>query len=1505
MISTFNQVLSCIINDPNRAIGTLNFFSERNRQQVWSWNEKLPNVEDQLIHEMIAAQVKSRPNAEAVCSFDGNFSYCELDRMSTQLAQHLIGLGIGPETMVPFCFEKSSWTIVAMLAVLKAGGAFVPLDPSYPASRLQHIISTVEAKVLLSSRQHCTLCAGFVETTVIVDRQSIYEMAISPQASSPVTQSNSAAYVIFTSGTTGMPKGTIVEHSAFCTSSIAHGKALAIQPTSRALQFASYTFDACLVEILTTLIHGGCVCVPSEEDRLNNTAEAINRANVNWTLLTPSVASRIAPESVPTLQTLVLGGEAVSSADIKTWGPKLHLVNAYGPTECAVVATANSQVTEANASNIGWAVGGHCWIVDQHDHDRLVPIGCVGELIVEGPTLARGYLNNDLKTIESFIVNPTWAADNKDGGSERRMYKTGDLVRYNSNGSINYVSRKDTQIKLHGQRIELGEIESHLVSDSQVQHALVLMPTLGYCAKRLVAVLSLREFAGPVPTAATGGLEVISGANKDVAALEVANIRERLSDHLPRYMVPAIWTVVDGIPLLPSGKLDRKQVARWIEDMSKETYNQITDVGVEDESAVPATAIERQLQHIWSRVLNISVEQIGLNRSFLSLGGDSISAMQVMSECRTEGIGLTVQDILRSKTISQIALCAKSVEQAKYQDEELDHVFDLSPIQKLYFESTNHQSGQFNQSFLLRIKQKMRAQDVSGAIEALVLQHSMLRARFSRKANNTWQQRITRDTSSSLCFRTHNITASDEINSIIMQSQKSIDIEQGPVFAVDLFNPEDGGQLLFLVASHLTIDLVSWRVILQDLEALLVSGTLVAEKPLSFQTWCRMQAEHAESNSAPALEATPSDLGYWGMTDQPNNYADAIGESFMMDAKTTALVLGTCHEALRTEPVDIFLSAIIYSFSQVFSDRSPPTIYNESHGRESWDSKIDISRTVGWFTTMCPLFVPLLATDSIAKTVRQVKDARRRIPDNGRSYFASRFLTAEGKEQYMGHLPMEATFNYLGQYQQLERDDALLQQEGEISRDAMDVGQNVSRMALFEISVAVVQGCIQVTFLYNRRMKQQMAIQQWISGCKQALYEAAEQLRVMKATPTLSDFPLLPFTYDVLDKLTAQTLPKIGVSSVEEVEDIYPCSPMQQSLLLSQSKTPTFYALNFIWQVSTKSGESHVNVQRLANAWRKVVDRHGALRTLFIESLCQTGLFDQIVLKHVQPRITLVLCDDDTEALNTLNKQQPIDYTSMQPPHRMTICESSEGGVFIKLEISHAIIDGTSMQLLLRDLGRAYMGKLPKLAAPSYSGYLQHIQNGSTNAAITYWQSFLGGIEPCHFPKLNDRLTGPKQLQSIEVRFEQAPQLNRFCEENSLTVSNVLQTAWGLVLRCFTGLDEVSFGYLTSGRDAPVNGIQDAVGTFINMLVCRMNLGETTTIDQVLQKTQADYIRSLSYQHCSLAEIQHGLRISGSALFNTAMNLQKVLRSTSSEEAPLSFQNLSAHDPSEVRADLS
>ncbi|PYH40075.1 acetyl-CoA synthetase-like protein [Aspergillus saccharolyticus JOP 1030-1] len=634
----------------------LTFISAKDEESIREWNQQIPAPVHKTIHQLIEERIAEHPSKEAVCSWDGSFSYADLHSHSARLAHHLAELDVQPEDFVPCCFEKSRWPVAAMLGVMRAGGAFLNIDPSQPKSRIQLMITKLKAKTVVCSPEQHELCLSLSSdlNVVVLSAETPTDPATRGLPPTSVGPEN-AAYVIFTSGSTGEPKGTVIQHGAYASASTTHASTMLMDETTRALQFASFTFDASLVEILTTLVVGGCVCVASEEQRKRDVTEAIRETNCNWAALTPSFVNLLNPDDVPSLKVLVLAGEAMSQSHIETWAHRLRLVNAYGPSECCVCSTSNWEITSASSPrNIGRACSGATWVVMPNNHHRLVPVGSVGELVMEGWNMGRGYLAEPAKTQAAFVENPRWL-NKRDTTRPPVVYKTGDLVRYNSDGTLSFQRRKDTQVKLRGQRIELGEIEYRIKQslpnkpDAIVD---ILCPKDASSQPRLVAFLPV-----PIEEVSSSTTIVPPPSNRHLAA--VSGLEDRLADFLPMHMIPSAYLPVNYIPKLPSGKADRKTLIRCGSEMTQRQMAEYT--GATEALRPPTTETQLALQQLWAEVLKTSATQISLNDNFLRLGGDSITAMRLASAARAQGIPLSTATVFQHPTLEAMSAVAETL----------------------------------------------------------------------------------------------------------------------------------------------------------------------------------------------------------------------------------------------------------------------------------------------------------------------------------------------------------------------------------------------------------------------------------------------------------------------------------------------------------------------------------------------------------------------------------------------------------------------------------------------------------------------------------------------------------------------------------------------------------------------------------------------------------------------------------------------------------------------------
>lgn len=655
-IHALADIMRALLNSEDSIVRDAIELGDHELDQLWSWNGRVPPKIDRCVQELFSEEVAKRPDEVAVISWDGQLTYAEVDRLSTMLAYRLVGAGVQVGDVVPLCFEKSMWTIVGVLGVLKSGGGVALTDPSQPEARLRIIAEEVDAKIVVTSLAQKTLGETVSPTgEVITVGPPLFDDELDDtelESDLPTAPSDTTLYIIFTSGSTGKPKGVVITHANYLSGAIPRAEKVGYSDHSRVLDFPSYAFDVSVDCMLCTLINGGCICVPSEEERVNDLNGAIRRMDVNMAHMTPSVARVLDADIMPSLEILGLGGESVSSMDAAEWSKLTKIVIAYGPSECTVGCTCNNEVNGKRPyTSIGKGVGGLMWIVDPDDHNQLMPIGAVGELLVEGPIVGNGYLNEPEKTAAAFIQDPLWLTHAPGGrGRSGVLYKTGDLVKYDPDGSssIVFVGRGDQQVKLRGQRVELGEIEHHLLNNlpAGVSVAVEVIKPNGKGEPLLVAFIS--EQTGDTAKV-TGELAPFSQELSD----SLSGVEERLSDVLPRYMVPHVYIPLKEMPLLVSLKTDRKKLRTLGSNMSRKELAALRLTSAEKQKLT--TDAEITLCNLWQQIIGSDTE-IGANDNFFDVGGDSLRAMRLVAAARKEGIQLTVLDIFKNPTLSEMAL---------------------------------------------------------------------------------------------------------------------------------------------------------------------------------------------------------------------------------------------------------------------------------------------------------------------------------------------------------------------------------------------------------------------------------------------------------------------------------------------------------------------------------------------------------------------------------------------------------------------------------------------------------------------------------------------------------------------------------------------------------------------------------------------------------------------------------------------------------------------------------
>jgi amino acid adenylation domain-containing protein len=765
-----DTVRVCLIN-PDATIEQCLRPTASDLNDIWSWNNQLPPTYNFCMQDMVAERAREYPDKVAIDSWDGSLTYGEVDTWSTSVALSLKEMGVELHDVLPVCFEKSRWTIVAVLGVMKAGATLALMDPTLPLARLQNMAVQVGAKSMVASRNQYELSLTILPNGkhFVVEAEAFTNLPSSlPISDLPAIPSSALMYIIFTSGSTGTPKGVKISHETYTSSAIPRAKAVGYTPESRVLDFASYAFDVSIDSMLLTLGNGGCLCIPSDEDRLNDINEVIRKMRINYAGLTPSVGRILDADVIASLSGLGLGGEAVSARDANHWGKETRIIIGYGPCECTIGCTVNSSAaTGRDYLSIGPGNGAAIWIANPNDHNELVPVGAVGELLVEGPIVGQGYLNDPEKTAAAFVNDPPWlvAGHKEYAGRRGRLYKTGDLGRYDPDGlgGIVFVGRKDTQVKLRGQRVELGEIESQLS---------VVLPSE---ANVIAEVITPKDYGGQAMLVAFVAFQPKGHGQTELALDEISselsstlsNANVEVAKTLPRYMVPTTYIPVNLIPVLISGKTDRKQLRAFGATVDLRQLDQ----GAASTASRELTELEQRLRRAWAEVLKLEAEAIRPDDNFFALGGDSLAAMKLVSVCRTQELDLSVISTFGNPTLSAMAnivqpcssetdveipsfsLISQSVESARLEaaqacgvdQADVEDIYLCTPTQESLFTFSLKSSKAYIAQRVACIPPHIETDDWKKAWEMVVTASPILRSRLAPLQDPGLQQIVLKE----------------------------------------------------------------------------------------------------------------------------------------------------------------------------------------------------------------------------------------------------------------------------------------------------------------------------------------------------------------------------------------------------------------------------------------------------------------------------------------------------------------------------------------------------------------------------------------------------------------------------------------------------------------------------------------------------------------------------------------------------------------------------------------
>lgn len=755
-----NVAQQILVIDQESRIGLLELASPQDLFMLKKWNGEDCQKERMCLHDLVSSQARSQPGTTAVVAWDGELSYRDLDVLSTGLASHLTQTGVSKGEVVPLFFEKSMWTIVAMMAVLKAGAVCVAVSANYPLQAVKEVVCQTKSRIILASESKSPALQGLDMDFMVVSKESVTNWSIEESSFRPKVVPSDTAFIIFTSGSTGKPKGIVFDHSALATSMKFHSRSLNIHSHSRVLQFSSYAFDVSIYEIFTTLTRGGCVVVPSEAQRMNNLGEFIRTNNVTWAWFTPSFLRTLQPYEVGCLLTIAVGGEAVTQDIADTWAGKVELINGYGPAECTICASGLIHPGGWNPGTIGRTIGCTSWITHPSNPEQLAAVGAIGELLIEGPVLAQGYLNEPLKTKMAFIKSPTWAQKFGHNLQEKTFYRTGDLVRYEEDGIIRCIGRNDSQVKVNGQRVDMGGVECAIQQVDASFNVIVESVTPKGDGQEKV----LAAFISPKRKKGASNSNNISDAPMKVElrqpgsdlVSQISRIKSRLSETLPHFMIPTFFIPLSHLPLTVTGKTDRRRLQNVVNCQSRAEILQ----GMKHKEAEksPMTKTETVLRAIVGSILGVDEEAINMNEGFFEIGGDSLAAIKLISLAREQHMDVTFEEVLRSSSLlhltkvvrhgsSSSSLPSKNFayfeneetqrsirrvarEKCQIDDDEIEDIYPCTPLQEGLIVSTFKNPGMYMSRFVYALPNGVDADRFRSAWNAVVDSNPILRTKI-------------------------------------------------------------------------------------------------------------------------------------------------------------------------------------------------------------------------------------------------------------------------------------------------------------------------------------------------------------------------------------------------------------------------------------------------------------------------------------------------------------------------------------------------------------------------------------------------------------------------------------------------------------------------------------------------------------------------------------------------------------------------------------------------------
>ncbi|WP_456017385.1 non-ribosomal peptide synthase/polyketide synthase, partial [Pseudomonas fluorescens] len=1407
------SLLQAMVADGEQRIGELPMLAaDEQHVLTHAWNqtgEAYPT--ERGIHQLIEDQVQRTPDAPALVFGETALTYAQLNARANQLAHALREQGVGPDVLVGLCVERSVEMVVGLLAVLKAGGAYVPLDPEYPQERLAYMIKDSGITLLLSQQSLLAVLPVEGIQVIALDQPASWLAGYSSASPDSGVHALNLAYVIYTSGSTGKPKGAGNSHRALVNRLCWMQQAYELTASDAVLQKTPFSFDVSVWEFFWPLMTGArlVVAAPGEHREPARLIETIGRHAITTLHFVPSMLQAFIHEpgvqACASLTRIVCSGEALpldAQRQVFAKLPAAGLFNLYGPTEAAIDVTHWTCIDEgADSVPIGRPIANLAtYVLDAQLNP--VPAGVSGELYLGGTGLARSYHRRPALTAERFVPSPFVNGE--------RLYRTGDRARQRTDGVIEYLGRLDHQVKLRGLRIELGEIETRLLQHPSVREAVVLVQG----GKQLVAYLVLDSE-------------------------EPADLKAWLLSSLPEYMVPTHFVVLTQLPVTANGKLDRKALP-------------LPDAAPQQAFIAPSSDLQKALAAIWSDVLG--VPHVGVDDNFFELGGDSIISIQVVSRARQAGIRLSPRDVFQYQSVRSLALVA-SFEQAVVIDQgPVTGEVILTPVQQAFFSQAIAARHHWNQSLLLTPREALEPAQLDAALAQLINHHDALRLRFTRQADG-WQQAHAAPAAESVLWQS-SVGTEAELAALCDEAQRSLNLEQGPILRAALVTLADGAQRLLLVVHHLVVDGVSWRVLLEDLQQAYRQVPLPA-KTSSYQQWAQQLQAHAHTLDeqlpfwlAQSCDAElPCDNPQGGL----HNRLGATLET-RLDAEHTRQLLQDAPAAYRTQVNDLLLTALARVISR-WSGQAAALIQLEGHGREDLFDSLDLSRTVGWFTSLFP--VRLQAAGELSDAIKSIKEQLRAVPEKGLGYGLLRYLGQPQSREALADLATpRITFNYLGQFDRQFNEAALFVPASEGSGQAQDPQAPLANWLTVEGQV--YGGELSLQWGFSREMFNAATIQRLADDYATELKALIEHCCATPAGQvTPSDFPLARITQQQLD-----ALPVAG----PDIADLYPLSPMQQGMLFH-----TLYA---------PQGQAYINQLRLdiegldllifGRAWQAALDRHDILRSSFHWLGLDSA--HQVIRRQVDVQLQVIEdVNADLDALADAERSRGFELNAA-PLFRLMLVRSTGSAWHFIFTSHHILMDGWSNAQLLGEVLAHYAGQAVPAPLGQFRDYLGWLQQQPSGEG--YWKNALAPLQaPTLLAQALRAPVGGVGMADHQVLldndFTQA--LGEFARQQKVTLNTVLQGAWSLLLQRYSGQACVVFGATVAGRSAPLPGIEQQLGLFINTLPLISAASPAQSADAWLSELQALNLSLRDHEHVPLYDIQAWAGQQGAALFDTLL----------------------------------